>query len=374
MLVAGAGMAGLCAAARARQLGDEPVVLEKGPRPGGSMLLSSGVIWRYRSFEEFRAQCPTGDERLQRLVFDRLDEGVEWLESLGAPVLERETGNPLTKGVRFDTGGLTDALVRAAGEVRFEQPVTVVGTDTGTDTGTDAGTDTGDPLVLATGGFQGDPELVGRYVKPAAPLRVRANRWSSGDGLKLALARGAALSGGLDEFYGRNMADVEFGDDEFVSLAQVFGRYSRIFNDDGEEFFDHNAVSWSELDLVQATAHQPGARAWYLFDEEALDERVRYGSVRDLVAQAPTRTDPADLPFTPPSRAVVATRVAAAITHTIGGLRIDERAQVLDDQAAPINGLYAAGVDAGGISTGGYASGLASALVLGLTAAESALS
>ena len=362
VLVAGAGLAGLCAAARARQLGDEPVVLEKGSRPGGSMLLSSGVVWRYRSFAEFREQCPTGDERLQRLVFDRLDEGLEWLESLGAPVLERETGNPLTKGVRFDTAGLTDALVRAAGEIRFEQAVTVTVTGTG------------GPLVLATGGFQGDSELVGRYVKPAAPLRVRANPWSSGDGLKLALARGAALSQGLDEFYGRNMADVEFGDDEFVSLAQVFGRYARIFNHDGEEFFDHNAVSWSELDLVHATAHQSGARAWYLFDEDALDERVRYGTVRDLVAQAPTRTNPADLPFTPPPQAVVATRVAAAITHTIGGLRIDERARVLDDQAAPIDGLFAAGVDAGGISTGGYASGLASALVLGLTAAESALS
>jgi succinate dehydrogenase/fumarate reductase flavoprotein subunit len=367
-------MAGLCTAARARELGALPVVLEKGSRPGGSMLLSSGVVWRYRSFEEFRAQCPTGDERLQRLVFDRLDEGVEWLESLGAPVLERETGNPLTTGVRFDTAGLTDALVRAAGEVRFEQPVTVTVTVTGTDTVTVTGTNTGGPLVLATGGFQGDPGLVDRYVKPAAPLRVRANPWSSGDGLKLALARGAALSDGLDEFYGRNMADVEFGDDEFVSLAQVFGRYSRIFNDDGEEFFDHNAVSWSELNLVQATAHQPGARAWYLFDEEALDERVRYGTVRALVAQAPTRTDPADLPFTPPQQAVVATRVAAAITHTIGGLRIDQHARVLDDQAAPVDGVYAAGVDAGGISTGGYASGLASALVLGLTAAESALS
>jgi fumarate reductase flavoprotein subunit len=366
VLIAGAGMAGLCAAARARELGASPVVLEKGVRPGGSMLLSSGVVWRYRSFKEFRAQCPGGDERLQRLVFDRLDEGLEWLESLGAPVLERETGNPLTTGVRFDTAGLTEALVRDAGEVRFEQPVTVTGTDTVTVTG--------DPLVLATGGFQGDPELVARYVKPAAPLRVRANPWSSGDGLKLALARGAALSEGLDEFYGRNMADVDFGEDEFVSLAQVFGRYARIFNDRGEEFFDHNAVSWSELDLVQATAHQPGARAWYVFDEEALDERVRYGTVRELVTQTPTRVDPADLPFTPPPQAVVATRVAPAITHTIGGLRIDERARVLDDQADPIASLYAAGVDAGGISAGGYASGLAAALVLGLTAAETALS
>ena len=80
-------------------------MLEKGTRAGGSMLLSSGVIWRYRTFEEFRAQCPGGDERLQRLVFDRLDEGLEWLESLGAPVVARETGNPLTTGVRFDPEG-----------------------------------------------------------------------------------------------------------------------------------------------------------------------------------------------------------------------------------------------------------------------------
>jgi fumarate reductase flavoprotein subunit len=341
-------------------------VLEKGSRAGGSMLLSSGVIWRYRSFAEFCAQCPTGDEQLQRLVFDGLDEGLEWLESLGAPVVARETENPLTTGVRFDPQGLTDALLRAAGDVRFEQPGTVTVTVTVTGTGV--------PLVLASGGFQGDAELVARYVRPAAPLRLRANPWSSGDGLRAGLERGAALTPGLDEFYGRNMADVDFGEDGFVSLAQVYGRYARIVNELGEEFFDHTTVSWSELDLVQATAHQPGARAWYLLDERALDEHVRYGTVRDLVAAAPTRTDPADLPFEPPPGTLAAVRVAAAITHTIGGLKIDDRARVLDEEERPIDGLFAAGADAGGISTGGYASGLASALVLGRTAAETALS
>ncbi|MFL5949681.1 MAG: FAD-dependent oxidoreductase [Gaiellaceae bacterium] len=374
LVIAGAGMAGLSAAARARELGASPVVLEKGTRPGGSMLLSSGVIWRYRSFEEFRAQCPSGDERLQRLVFERLDEGLEWLESLGAPVVARGTENPLTTGVRFDPRGLTDTLFRAVGEVHFGQSGTDTGTDTGTDAGTDAGTGTGDPLVLASGGFQGDPELVRRYVRPAAPLRVRANPWSAGDGLRIGLERGAALSAGLDEFYGRNMADVDFDEAGFVPLAQVYGRHARIFNERGEEFFDHEQVSWSELDLVQATAHQPGARAWYLLDDHVLDRRVRYGTVRELVASAPTRTDPAELPFETPPGTVVAVRVAAAITHTIGGLRVDERARVLDEQDEPLEGLFAAGVDAGGISTGGYASGLASALVLGRTAAETALS
>lgn len=362
MLIAGAGMAGLCAAARARELGGAPVVLEKGSRPGGSMLLSSGVIWRYRSFDEFRAQCPGGDQRLQELVQGRLDEGLEWLEALGAPVLSRETGNPLTTGVRFETKGLTEALLRAADDVRLGQPVTV--TVTVTD----------QALVLATGGFQGDPDLVGRFVRPAAPLRLRANPWSAGDGLRAGLERGAALSEGLDEFYGRNMADVDFGEPEFVPLAQVYGRLARIFNDLGEEFVDHNDVSWSEIDLVQATAHQPGARAWYVLDDEALDEHVRERTVREIVAEAPTRTDPADLPFPAPEGAVVAVRVAAAITHTIGGLRVDERARVLDEEGAPIDGVYAAGADAGGISAGGYASGLASALVLGRAAAEEAAS
>jgi NADPH-dependent 2,4-dienoyl-CoA reductase/sulfur reductase-like enzyme len=58
-------MAGLSAAARARELGAAPVVYEKGTRPGGSMLLSSCVIWRFRDWDEFRAECPGGDERLQ---------------------------------------------------------------------------------------------------------------------------------------------------------------------------------------------------------------------------------------------------------------------------------------------------------------------
>src|SRR5207237_7258688 len=83
----GAGMAGLCAAARARELGAEPVVLEKGSRPGGSMLLSSCVVWRYRTFEDFRAECPGGDEELQRAVFDGFDEALEWLVSLGPEVV-----------------------------------------------------------------------------------------------------------------------------------------------------------------------------------------------------------------------------------------------------------------------------------------------
>jgi predicted oxidoreductase len=66
----------------------------------------------------------------------------------------------------------------------------------------------------------------------------------------------------------------------------------------------------------------------------------------------------------------LAVHVAAAVTHTIGGLAIDGRTRVLGADGVPLDGLYASGVDAGGWSTGGYASGLAAALVLGVAAAE----
>ena len=36
-------------------------VYEKGDRPGGSMLLSSCVVWRYPDLDTFRAECPEGD-------------------------------------------------------------------------------------------------------------------------------------------------------------------------------------------------------------------------------------------------------------------------------------------------------------------------
>jgi fumarate reductase flavoprotein subunit len=354
--VAGAGMAGLVAAARLRELGCSVVVREKGTRAGGSMLLSSGVVFRHRELDDFRAECPGGDERLQRLVWERLDDAIEWLVARGAPVVWAETGNPLTTGKRFDPRGVVDAL---ADDVLLGANGCVDG-----------------PLILCTGGFAASPELVTRYVAPAAPLRLRANPWSAGDGLSLGLERGAALTDGMAEFYGRNMPDAAWDETELVPLSQLYARYARIFDEDGVEFFSRDRVSWSETNVVAATATRPGARAYYVLDEAALAGRVRERTVADMVAAAPAeaRVGLADLPFEPPDGAVAAVRVIASITHTIGGLRVDERARVLRADGSTVAGLWAAGVDAGGVATGGYASGLAQALVLGLAAAEDAAS
>jgi fumarate reductase flavoprotein subunit len=349
LIVAGAGMAGLVAAAHARGRGADVLLLEKGDRAGGSMRLSSGMIWRYRDLDRFRAECPSGDPALQRLVFDRLDEDLPWLESLGAPVVEPLTGNPLTTGTRFDPAGLAGALLEAAGGARLGEPLTELPGPGGP------------PVVLATGGFQVDRELVRRHVTAEADsLVLRCAPWSTGDGLRLGLAAGAAHSEGMGEFYGRAMPapPARITPDAFVTLAQVYARHAEVTSARGERY---EARTWSEIDVVQWMARQPGARATYRVAEERLSEPVRERTVADAIAAA----EAAGAPVTRFDGAVTV-EVVAGITTTLGGLRVDERAR-----AAP--GVFAAGADAGGIATGGYSSGLASALVLGRVAAESAL-
>ena len=347
LVVAGAGMSGLVAAARARELDASVALFEKGARPGGSMALSSGFIWRYRDFARFRAECPGGDPELQRIVYERLDAGLVWLESLGAPVVSRETGNPLTTGVQFDPRGLTEALARRVGTIRVGEPLLEVRAES--------------PVVLATGGFQGDRALVRQYVTPEADeVFLRANQWSGGDGLRFGLAGGGQLTGGMDEFYGRNLPapPARIPPAAFRPLAQLYARHAKVVNAAGEEY----AVrTWSEIDVVQWTARQPRARAWYLVPDSALAEPVRDRTVSEMIDGARAAGAAVES-----RNGETVVEVVAGITTTLGGLRIDSHARVAD-------GIFACGADVGGISTGGYSSGLAAALVFGRIAAEEAL-
>jgi len=318
-------MAGLVAAARLRELGHEPRVLEKGTRAGGSMLLSSCVVWRHVEWERFREECPGGDETLQRLIWERLDDALGWLESLGAEPVWQDTENPLTTGRRYDPRALTRLLVEAAADVELESPLPE---------------DAEPPLLLATGGFPG------RLARERG-LLLRANPWSEGDGLDFATAREAATTPGMDEFYGRVMPapPARIREADFVPLAQLYGREARVFTDDWREITPPQ-IAWHENDLAQLI----GPRAWYVVAQT--NERIE--AARAAGATVVRRDEG------------LAVHVAAAVTHTIGGLQVGTDARV-----AGTDGLWAAGVDAGGVATGGYASGLAQALVLGLAAAES---
>jgi fumarate reductase flavoprotein subunit len=390
-------MAGLVAAAEARRLGATAAVYEKLDRPGGSMRLSSGVVWRHRSLDLFLSECPGGDCELQTLLFERLDADLEWLESLGAPVVTRATGNPRTSGVRFDPEGMTEALVAAASagaagaSAGAAGPLADAASASGGAAGPSAGAagasadaasasadaasvasgvqlatplgelPDGVPVVLATGGFAADPALVREHVTPeAGHLLLRAAPGSTGDGLRLGLSAEASLGAGLDQVYARAMpappARVEAAD--FVRLSQLYARHAEVTNEHGERY---ETATWSEIDTAQWMARQPRARAWFRVPRTAFGEAVRDRTVGEMVeaaeeAGAPVRREPEH----------VTVETVAGITTTLGGLRIDRAAR-----AAP--GVFVCGADAGGLATGGYASGLAAALVFGRIAARAAL-
>jgi hypothetical protein len=152
----------------------------------------------------------------------------------------------------------------------------------------------------------------------------------------------------MGEFYGRVMPapPARIREEDFVSLAQLYGREARVFTHDWREITPPQ-VAWHENDLAQVI----GPRAWYVVAET--NERIE--AARAAGGTVVRRDD-----------GTLAVHVSAAVTHTIGGLQVDTQARLTGAE-----GLWAAGVDAGGVATGGYASGLAQALVLGLAAAES---
>jgi fumarate reductase flavoprotein subunit len=356
-------MAGLIAAARARELGLRPVVFEAGASPGGAMALSSGVVWRHHTAEAFRAECPQGDPRLQRAIVERLDDAIEWLRARGAPVVAESTGNPRTVGIRFDPVGLVGALSEGL-EIRLSTPLREL-----------AG-----PTVLATGGYAA-------ALANERDLLLRGGRWSDGAGIRLGTLAGAARRGDGKQFYGRALPapPARVREADFVRASQLYGTLAQVLDLEGRAL--EGEWAWHEVDLAQAVAALPGGEAWYVVDASALRARVRERTVAEIVAVAEElggevrradhleglglgRLDSEGLrepPFT-------AVRVRTGVTHSYAGLAIDDRARVVGGDGRALPGLWACGADAGGIFDGGYASGLAAALVLGLAAAQDAAS
>ena len=248
--------------------------------------------------------------------------------------------------MRFDTASLTDVLVRRGRHVRLRDPLERLPREL--------------PTVLATGGFHASRDLVAEHITEE-PLLRRGNPWSSGDGLVLALEEGARTSAGMDEFYGRAMPQTpnELPESGWRRLAQLYARHtSRIESLEGEVF--DGELSWHEVEVVQWMARQPGAR--------------RATACRTISSTRRCATAPCARWWTRHARPAPRWSTSAARGGARGGRHHEHarRAQDRRGRALP-DGLFACGTDAGGLHTGGYASGLAAALVFGRIAADSAL-
>ena len=95
------------------------------------------------------------------------------------------------------------------------------------------------PLILATGGFGASRELLREHVTPEADHAfLRAAPGSTGDGLRIGLAAGAATSAGLDQVYARAMPapPARIGEGDLVRLSQLYARHADVTNERGERY------------------------------------------------------------------------------------------------------------------------------------------
>ena len=324
--------------------------------------------------------------------------GLDWKGRGPDALLRRLARNLAARGGALRLGSPVEALAVGDGRVRGVRTAT--------------GAEEARFVLIADGGFQDNPELVRRHFSPQ-PGRLfrRGAGGGRGDGIAMAEAAGAATVG-MDRFYGHLLGLDAFENDRLWpyptldSLAAV----SLLADGAGRRFCDEGlggvfmANELARLDDPEGAAVVFDDRCWR---EDAADNRYppalnpSFPAASGRVFEAPTierlaedlampalagtvaahnagRREPARTTARFPAKPIAeppfrAIRAAAGITYSMGGLAIDRAARVLDRDARPIPGLYAAGSAAGGLEGGpraAYLGGLAKAVATGLRAAE----
>jgi succinate dehydrogenase/fumarate reductase flavoprotein subunit len=296
VVVVGAGMAGLCASLAALEEHASVITVEKGSRSGGSMRLAGGLIWTFSSKSDLRDMIPDGNMALQDLVVDSLAAGHAWLESHGVNLDAEEDARSFGRGRQANAADLNWALESRlrtlGGTLELETPMETLLYEDGAVCGVRVTSPDGTAeieagaVILATGGFQGNPELLARYVTPHVDkVYLRANPWSTGDGFLAATGIGAAVTPAMSAFYGHALAapPASFGPKQLRDMTQRYGAMCVAINLDGRRFVDESAGTGEEH-IAQAAAVQREATAIYIIDAQIAESPFpRYGLPRIII-------------------------------------------------------------------------------------------
>src|SRR5260370_26291533 len=241
----GGGLAGLATASAAAELGARVTVVEKSGAPGGSAAMSAGIVWTAPDLATLGRVVPGGDPALGRALIDGFWPEVERLRRTGVLVSDRWEGQMgFGSAVRVDIKALLaawqDKIVAAKGRVIVGSPARRLVTDTAGRVCGAAIETAGrrrelraDAVLLATGGFQGDPELLTTFIGAGADaMLVRSNRGSVGDGFRLAHEVGASASRCLDGFYGHLVPSplAQLRQDQYLQLTQYYSNHCMLVN------------------------------------------------------------------------------------------------------------------------------------------------
>jgi flavocytochrome c len=436
IIFVGGGSAGLSGAVRAGELGLKAVVLEKLGSCGGDGMISAG-FWigaetklqkdkgiedskesLYRYFMDYSSYRSRPE--LIRVLVDRAATNIEWLEKQGLVInKDIHIHGPTTVPRVHQNEGMGAQYINIMKE-RAEASGAQILLKTGAKgliveddhvRGVTAEDDTGEQLeirgkgvVLCTGGFGRNKELVDAHVPIKKHVMVRAG-WAKGDGIRLAHQVGAQIED-LNVCIGYK---AEMPKTTGLSMRSffiiMFSNYP-VVNKNGERFMDESI--WNAY-FAHALYNQPDSTGYIIIDESIRTGNPFTDFKKELksgvIKQADTFQDlaresglPQDI-FTatierynrycaagkdeefgkaaamlaqltkPPYYSI---EVWPLVLNTVGGAVIDSNARVLRPDGTIIPGLYAAGNNTAGFydsypSTG---TGLQISSIFGQVAAE----
>ena len=279
-------------------------------------------------------------------------------------------------------------------------------------------------IILTCGGFQANPQMRASCLGTNWDLvKVRGTRYDTGDGLFMAQEIGASTTG----HWGGCHASVLGEDAPMIEAASSASErysfnYSITINRNGKRFVDEgeNVTDYIYAKFGRKILIQPGSVAFQIFDKKVFPLlrseyqdalRVETNSLEEIAEQldinreeflstisefnsaiandekefrphecdgrhtkglTPDKTNWALKIDTPPYRAYA---VVCGLTMTYGGLKTNEKAQVMDTSDRPIRGLYAVGELTGGYFYNNYpgGTGLTRGAVMGRIAGKEAV-
>jgi tricarballylate dehydrogenase len=426
LVVVGHGAAGLAAAlsaaeqAPSRGLRIDITLLEKSreDQAGGNTRWSPSYMRMAATdrlapgFEEDMQQAAGGfaDRSYFRALAEHAPATIGWLETHGVafdtPLYYLSAGPPRIQPVGGGSAivaKLLEAAKKSGVKVRYETSATRLVMEGNRVRGVEIQSSDGaatildaDAVVLASGGFQGNPEMMRTHFGAGVEtlkLISPGTRFDTGDGIRMAVDQGAEVSG---DWNGMHAEPIDPRSKNSAPVVLVYP-YGIVVDQDGRRFFDEGYglvhETWeafardihfarpkniayaildsrlfdisgyerairSEMPPYQAAtlaelAVQIGVPARNLeatieaFNAAATGDMSRFDATRcDGLAAAelkPPKSNWARAITKPP---FLAYPLAGAVAYTFGGLATNEKAEVLSGRA-PMPGLYAAGETTG---------------------------
>ena len=234
-------------------------------------------------------------------------------------------------------------------------------------------------VVIATGGFGANAEMVEKYKPELKGFATTNAEGAQGQGIEMATAVGAATVD-MDQIQIHPTVHIEEDGNAHLITEGLRGDGAILVNAEGKRFYDEV----STRDKVSAAIiAQPDKSAWLVVDQSMVDksaviagyiksgytvtgatyeelakamgvDEATFVSTMNTWNQAVEAKSDAEFnrtSFANPLTAApyYAIKITPAVHHTMGGIVINPKAEVLNEKGEAISGLFAAGEVTGGV-------------------------